>query len=141
MMKEQSSTTEHSGDEALSIVQGASGTVDRDKEAAYINVEGGEPRLLIMTLPEFKRGYEAGKQAIIEHDEQPLLIDMELIEILKDFVAEGLFSDADETALHWHIGNLFGLIERTALRSGERLQRVIVQVRENLALTVSLIPL
>lgn len=141
MTKEEAGANEHSGDEILLLEQDASDIGDKGRQVAHISVEGGEPRLLIITLPEFQRGYEAGKQASIEHDEQPFLIDRELIDILKDFVAEGLFSDVDEAPLHWHIGNLCGLIERTALHSGKRVQRVIVQVRENLTLTVSLIPI
>jgi len=109
---------------------------------ARLSVAGGEARLLIITLPEFRRGYEAGKRAIREEEGlRPFLLDIEVLEALKIFAEEGLFTNADQTPLQWHIGQLLGYIERTALQSGDPVQHTVVQVRDNLVLTVSLIPL
>ena len=141
MMHEQFDTNEHSGSEAMQQEHNTRPTGDNDTREARISVEGGEPQLLIITLPEFRRGYEAGKQAMLSGEDQPFLIDTELIEILKNFAAEGLFTDADETPLHWHIGQLLGQIDHSALHLGAQIQRVIIQARDNLALTIALTPL
>jgi hypothetical protein len=140
MMQEQSNTREHSGSEELSLEQDMKSSGDEGKRESHISVEGGEPQLLIITLPEFRRGYEAGKQGIFRGEEQPFLIDTELIEHLKDLVAEGLFTDTDETSLHWHIGNLLGQIDRSALHLGTQVQHVIIQAKDNLVLTIALTP-
>jgi hypothetical protein len=142
IMREQVNTSELPGNEAIQPEQDTLNAVAGDTRGARISVEGGEPQLLIITLPEFRRGYETGKQALLSDEgEQPFLIDTELIELLKDFAAEGLFTSADETALHWHIGNLLGQIDRSALHVGTQVQRMIIQAKDNLVLTIALTPL
>lgn len=138
MMQEQFDTSKHPENEAVQPEQDTRHAGDRDTREARISVEGGEPQLLIITLPEFRRGYEAGKQAILSGKEQLFLIDKELIELLKDFVAEGLFIDADETALHWHIGHILGQLDRSTLHLGVQVQRMIIQAKDNLVLTIAL---
>jgi hypothetical protein len=92
MTQEQVNTNEHSGNEAIQSEQDTRNAGDRDTREAHISAEGGEPQLLVITLPEFRRGYEVGKEAIPRGEEQPFLVDTELIELLKDFAAEGLFT-------------------------------------------------
>ena len=115
---------------------------DGDTRAACISSQGGEPQLLVITLPEFRRGYESGKQTVLNGEEQDrFLIDKDVIELLKDFVAEGLFADTDEAPLHWHIGQLLGLMCGSAFRWGTRVQPMIIQAKDNLVLTIALTPL
>ena len=122
--------------------QEAVGQPARGTQEVQVSMEGGEPQLLIITLPEFRRGYEAGKQAVLSGEAQDtFLIDRDVIELLKDFVAEGLFADADEAPLHWHIGQLLGLMCGSAFRWGTRLQPMIIQAKDNLVLTIALTPL
>ncbi len=65
MMQEQFDTSKHPENEAVQPEQDTRHAGDRDTREARISVGGGEPQLLIITLPEFRRGYEAGKQAIL----------------------------------------------------------------------------
>lgn len=140
-MQEQVNTSEHPGNEAIQPEQDTRNASNGDTWEARISAEGGEPQLLVITLPEFRRGYEVGKETILRGEERPFLIDTELIELLKDFAAEGFFTDADETTLHWHIGHLLGQIDRSALHAGVEAQRMIIQAKDNLVLTIALTPL
>ena len=141
-MEERFDVDEHLKNEEMQREEDTRPAGDGDTREACISSEGGEPQLLVITLPEFRRGYEAGKQAVLSGEAQDIfLIDRDVIELLKDFVAEGLFTDADETLLHWQIGQLLGLMCGSAFRWGTRIQPMIIQAKDNLVLTISLTPL
>lgn len=77
-----------------------------------------ELTLVVMHLPEFRRGYFAGRNDYIR--EQTLLSDKELLECLTILIAEG-----DQAAIEYNVGRFIGrmsgaVIPRTALENDQQ---------------------
>jgi hypothetical protein len=97
--------------------------------------ETGQQTLIEMHHPEFKRGYQEGRNISFQQEAAPLT-DKQLIECLAALVQEGLFTDGDEASDYYTLGQLIGqlsgaIIPRQPYENDEeaRKQRVLAHVR------------
>jgi hypothetical protein len=67
----------------------------------------GQQTLIEMHHPEFKRGYQEGRNISFQQETAPLT-DKQLVECLESLVQEGLFTDGDTASDYYTLGQLIG---------------------------------
>jgi hypothetical protein len=97
--------------------------------------EAGQQTLIEMHHPEFRRGYQEGRNIYFQQKAVPLT-DKELIACLEALVQEGLFTDGDKASDYYALGQLLGQLSGAVIphqphecNEDKRKQRVLAQLR------------
>lgn len=93
--------------------------------------------LLEMHLPEFRRGYQAGRNSYFKTGQQ--ITDIDVLEDLKELAGERDFTDIHNLYLQFSVGSLIGMMSGPIIRfqqdeldHSERRQRLIEDIRKTL---------
>jgi hypothetical protein len=95
----------------------------------------GQQTLIEMHHPEFKRGYQEGRNISFQQATAPLT-DKQLVECLASLVQDGLFTDGDQASDYYTLGQFIGqlsgaVIPRQPYESDEeaRKQQLLARLR------------